>query len=170
MGQASCQAVTAHIARSEVDSLNDLYELSEGVPSVEVFRRLRTDAGLSDKAPEAVALALPNTWHGVVLHHMGEPIGMGRIIGDGGTAFQIVDMCVHPAHQGRGLGKRIMAALTEELERRAPATAYVSLVADGPARYLYEMFGFADTAAHDSIGMYRVMSENPGAGGSPPQQ
>jgi ribosomal protein S18 acetylase RimI-like enzyme len=140
-----------------VDSLNDLYELSAGVPSVEVFRRLRTEAGLSDKAPEAVALALPNTWHGVVLRHEGEPIGMGRIIGDGGTAFQIVDICVHPAHQGRGLGKRIMAALTAELERRAPATAYVSLIADGPARLLYERFGFADTATHDSIGMYRVM-------------
>lgn len=124
---------------------------------MEVFRRLRTDAGLSDKSPEAVALALPNTWYGVVLYCEGEPIGMGRIIGDGGTAFQIVDMCVHPAHQGRGLGKRIMAALTEELERHAPATAYVSLIADGPARFLYEQFGFADTAEHDSIGMYRSM-------------
>lgn len=132
------------------------YRLHAGVPSVEVFRRLRTDAGLSDKAPEAAALALPRTWYGVVLHHEGEPIGMGRIVGDGGTAFQIVDVCVHPAHQGRGLGKRIMAALTEELERRAPATAYVSLIADGPARFLYEKFGFADTAAHGSVGMYRV--------------
>ncbi|MEU3718245.1 GNAT family N-acetyltransferase [Streptomyces californicus] len=140
--------------------INDPYEVGEGVPSVEVFRRLRTDAGLSDKAPEAVAIALPNTWYGVILRHEGEPIGMGRIIGDGGTAFQIVDICVHPAHQGRGLGKRIMAALTEELERRAPATAYVSLIADGPARFLYEKFGFADTAEHDSIGMYRLMKRS----------
>ncbi|MFI1103881.1 GNAT family N-acetyltransferase [Streptomyces melanogenes] len=137
--------------------INDPYQLRVGVPSVEVFRRLRLDAGLSDKAPEAVALALPNTWYGVVLYYEDEPIGMGRIIGDGGTAFQVVDMCVHPAHQGRGLGKRIMAALTGELERRAPATAYVSLIADGPARFLYEQFGFADTAEHDSIGMYRSM-------------
>lgn len=98
----------------------DPYELIPGVPSVEVFRRLRTEAGLSDKAPEAVALALPNTWYGVLVHHEGQPIGMGRIIGDGGAAFQIVDICVHPEHQGRGLGRRIMAALTDELERRAP--------------------------------------------------
>ncbi|PKV89634.1 acetyltransferase (GNAT) family protein [Streptomyces sp. TLI_146] len=140
--------------------MNDPYQLRVGVPSVEVFRRLRLDAGLSDKAPEAVALALPNTWYGVVLYYEGEPIGMGRIIGDGGTAFQVVDMCVHPAHQGRGLGKRIMTALTGELERRAPATAYVSLIADGPARFLYEQFGFADTAEHDSIGMYRSMKAN----------
>ncbi|MFF1374710.1 GNAT family N-acetyltransferase [Streptomyces sp. NPDC058308] len=136
---------------------SDSYELCAGVPSVETFRHLRTVAGLSDRAPEAVALALPNTWYGVVLRHQGEPVGMGRVIGDGGTAFQIVDICVHPDHQGQGLGKRIMAALTEELERRAPATAYVSLIADGPARFLYEKFGFADTATHDSIGMYRSM-------------
>ena len=48
-------------------------------------------------------------------------------------------------------------ALIEELERRAPATAYISLIADGPERFLYEKFGFADTAAHGSIGMYRSM-------------
>lgn len=140
-----------------MNSTIDPYMLCAGVPSVEIFRQLRTDAGLSDKAPEAVAFALPNTWYGVVLYYESEPIGMGRIIGDGGTAFQVVDICVHPAHQGRGLGKRIMAALIEELERRAPATAYVSLIADGPARFLYEKFGFADTAAHGSIGMYRSM-------------
>ncbi|MER6917261.1 GNAT family N-acetyltransferase [Streptomyces sp. NPDC000594] len=130
------------------------YLIESGVPSVEVFRRLRTDAGLSDKHPDAVALALPNTWYGVVLRHGDEPIGMGRVIGDGGTAFQIVDICVHPAHQGRGLGRRIMAALMDELRRRAPATAYVSLIADGEARYLYEKFGFAETTRHNSIGMY----------------
>ncbi|MER8185993.1 GNAT family N-acetyltransferase [Kitasatospora sp. NPDC094015] len=140
-----------------MESHADRYEVRPGVPTVEVFRRLRTDAGLSDKSPEAVALALPNTWFGVVLHHDGEPIGMGRIIGDGGTAFQVVDICVHPAHQGAGLGRRIMAALTEELERRAPATAYVSLIADGPARHLYAKFGFADTAGHGSVGMYRTI-------------
>ncbi|MEV7603086.1 GNAT family N-acetyltransferase [Kitasatospora sp. NPDC089797] len=138
-----------------MQSINDPYELRPGVPTVEVFRRLRTDAGLSDRAPEAVALGLPHTWYGVVLHHRGEPIGMGRIIGDGGTAFQIVDICVNPAHQGRGLGKRIMAALTAELDRRAPASAYVSLIADGPARLLYEHYGFQDVARHDSVGMFR---------------
>ncbi|MFZ3566977.1 GNAT family N-acetyltransferase [Streptomyces sp. BH097] len=139
-----------------MNDVSDPYSVESGVPPVDVYRRLRTDAGLSDKAPEAVAIALPHTWHGVLLRHRGEPIGMGRIIGDGGTAFQIVDICVHPDHQGRGLGGRIMAALTEELDRRAPATAYVSLIADGPAKFLYEKYGFAETTEHGSVGMYRV--------------
>lgn len=139
-----------------MNDASDPYSIESGVPPVDVYRRLRTDAGLSDKAPEAVAVALPHTWHGVLLHHLGEPVGMGRIIGDGGTAFQIVDICVRPDHQGRGLGRRIMATLTEELDRRAPATAYVSLIADGPARFLYEKFGFAETTEHGSVGMYRA--------------
>ncbi|WP_372343928.1 GNAT family N-acetyltransferase [Streptomyces sp. KL116D] len=137
---------------------SDPYVIETGVPSVDVYRRLRTDAGLSDKSPEAAAIALPNTWHGVLLRHRGELVGMGRIIGDGGTAFQVVDICVHPGHQGRGLGRRIMAALTEELERRAPATAYVSLIADGPAKHLYAKFGFVETSSYDSVGMARVMN------------
>lgn len=152
-----CPARSVSASFAVVETGEYAYELREGVVSVEVFRRLRVNAGLSDKEPEAVALALPNTWFGVVLHHAGEPIGMGRIIGDGGTAFQIVDMCVDPAHQGKGLGKRIMAALTAELERRAPASAYVSLIADGPARDLYAQFGFIPTDSYGSIGMSRRM-------------
>lgn len=49
-----------------------------------------------------------------------------------------------------------MAALVDELERRAPKGAYVSLIADGDARFLYEKFGFRDTAPV-SIGMQRCV-------------
>lgn len=48
------------------------------MPSLEVVRRLRTDAGFSDKDPEAVAVALAKTWHGVVLRHEGVPIMCGN--------------------------------------------------------------------------------------------
>ncbi|MHA6765334.1 hypothetical protein [Streptacidiphilus sp. PAMC 29251] len=43
-----------------------------------------------------------------------------------------------------------------ELDRRAPAGAYVSLIADGEAGFLYEKFGFRQTAPA-SVGMYRVV-------------
>ncbi|MEV4440392.1 GNAT family N-acetyltransferase [Streptomyces sp. NPDC049577] len=137
-----------------MDLLDDAYEVRAGVPAVDTYRRLRDATGLGAKSPEGSAIGLPNTWYGVTVHHDGETIGMGRIIGDGGCFFQIVDICVLPAHQGRGLGKRIMAALTAELECRAPAGAYASLIADGDARHLYAKFGFADPAP-ESIGMAR---------------
>ncbi|MFJ9886077.1 GNAT family N-acetyltransferase [Streptomyces sp. NPDC091287] len=134
----------------------DPYELSVELPTVETYLRLRPGAGLSAMPSEAAVLGLPNTWHAVQVRHDGEPVGMGRVIGDGGCFFQVVDICVLPEHQGRGLGKRIMAELIGELERRAPTGAYVSLIADGDARHLYKKFGFRETAPA-SVGMHRTV-------------
>ncbi|MEU6081507.1 GNAT family N-acetyltransferase [Streptomyces sp. NPDC047108] len=132
----------------------DPYQLRTGAPPAETYLRLRSVSGLSAMTAEGAEAGLPNTWHGVMVLCADEPVGMGRVIGDGGCFFQIVDICVAPEHQGRGLGKRIMAELVGELERRAPAGAYVSLIADGDARFLYEKFGFRPTAPA-SVGMYR---------------
>ena len=133
---------------------DDDYQIRIGPPSVDDYRRLRTGSGLSDRSPEAATLGLAGTWYAVTITHHDQPIGMGRIIGDGGCHFEIVDVCVLPGHRGRGFGRAIMTALTAELDRRAPATAYVSLIADGDAHRLYRKYGFTDTGP-DSIGMYR---------------
>ncbi|MGW1988288.1 GNAT family N-acetyltransferase [Streptomyces collinus] len=134
----------------------DPYLLRAGSPSVETYLRLRVASGLSAKTMQAAEAGLSNTWHGVTVLYGDEPVGMGRVIGDGGCFFQIVDICVTPEHQGRGLGKRIMAALVDELQRRAPDGAYVSLIADGDAQFLYEKFGFRQTAPA-SVGMHRTV-------------
>ena len=81
------------------------YELVSGVPNVADYRRLRESSGLTPKTEAAAELALPNTWFGVHVVFENEVIGMGRIIGDGGCHFQVVDMAVLPEHQKRGLGK-----------------------------------------------------------------
>lgn len=128
------------------------YVMRTETPTVDLYRHLRVAAGLSPKSAVAAAAGLAGTWHAVVVYRGDEPVGMGRVIGDGGTAFQIVDMCVLPEHQGLGLGKRIMAALVEQLRDRAPRTAYVSLIADGEARRLYHQYGFVETAPQ-SVGM-----------------
>jgi ribosomal protein S18 acetylase RimI-like enzyme len=128
------------------------YELIVGTPTTADYRRLRQVAGLSAKSLQAAEAGLPNTWYAVTIRHAGQAIGMGRIIGDGGTAFQIVDIAVEPAHQGKGLGKRIVAALVDHLRANAPASAYVSLIADGDAQHLYAKYGFAPVMPA-SIGM-----------------
>jgi GNAT superfamily N-acetyltransferase len=130
------------------------YVLVERLPTVREFCDLRRLVGLSPKTEEAAAAGLPNTRYAVVLEHAGEAIGMGRIIGDGGTAFQITDIAVLREHQGKGLGKRIVAALVGWLHANAPKSAYISLIADGPAKDLYAQYGFQPVANHGSIGMY----------------
>ena len=128
------------------------YELTATTPSVADYRRLREITGLSPKTQEAAEAGLPNTWFAVTVHHAGRVVGMGRVIGDGGTAFQITDIAVEPEHQGNGLGKQIMGALMTHIQAHAPASAYVSLIADGEARHLYAKFGFAPVMPA-SIGM-----------------
>jgi GNAT superfamily N-acetyltransferase len=129
------------------------YQLIERIPTIEEYRELRRLSGLSGKSQEAAARGLPNTIHAVVIQHAGETIGMGRVIGDGGTAYQVTDIAVLEAHRGKGLGKQIVAALVDWLKTNAPSTAYVSLIADGPAKGLYAQYGFAETAP-ESVGMY----------------
>ena len=128
------------------------YEVVPRKPTPDELVTLRAKAGLSPKSREAAERGVAGTLFGVVVTHGGETIGMGRVIGDGGTVYQIVDMAVLPEHQGRGLGKQIMAALMDWLRREAPRSAYVSLIADGPAKHLYAKFGFVDVSPR-SIGM-----------------
>ena len=130
------------------------YVLVERTPTVAEYRALRQLVGLSAKTEEAATAGLPNTRYAVVLEHGGQAIGMGRIIGDGGTAFQVTDIAVLPEHQGKGLGKRIVAALVAWLKANAPKSAYISLIADGPAKHLYAKYGFKPVEEHGSIGMY----------------
>lgn len=121
-------------------------------PSTEDYCRLRIVAGLSPKSIVAATAGLPNTLFGVSVIAADQVIGMGRIIGDDGTAYQIVDIAVDPAFQGQGLGKAIMGRLSKWLQDNAPDSAYVSLIADGEAHRLYSQFGFEPTAPL-SIGM-----------------
>lgn len=122
------------------------YTLSDETPAAEDYLRLRLVTGLSPKSAEGAAIGLPNTRFGVVVRHHGRVIGMGRVIGDGGLMFQVTDIAVEPAHQGRGLGKAIVARLVGYLETSVPDGAYVSLIADGEAHKLYAQFGFSPTA------------------------
>jgi len=132
--------------------MTDAYSLVAEIPAVDDYLRLRVVAGLSPKTIEGASIGLPNSWFAVTLKFEDKAVGMGRVIGDGGTAFQIVDIAVEPEHQGKGLGKRFMAALIEKLHNDAPAGAYVSLIADGDAKHLYAKYGF-EPVMPASIGM-----------------
>ena len=139
----------------------DRYVLVERFPGADDYRRLRSATGLSAKSAEAAARGLPNTVHGVSLLDGERVIGMGRIVGDGGCFFLVVDIAVDPDHQRRGLGKRILVALDAWLREHAPPSAHVALFADGDAKHLYAQYGFVETGPR-SVGMaYTVRDRGP---------
>ena|SRR5688572_7542162 len=139
----------------------DAIALVERFPDVADYRRLRAEAGLSSRSPEAAQRGLANTLYGVSLLDDGQVVGMGRIVGDGGCFFLVVDIAVAPPYQGRGLGKRIMAALSAWLGANAPVSSVVSLVANGDARHLYAQYGFVESAPHAVNMEYRVSARPP---------
>ena len=131
-------------------------ELVERFPGADDYCRLRADAGMAPRTVDAAQRGLPNTLYGVSLLLDGEVVGMGRVIGDGGCFFIVVDIAVAPALQGQGLGKRIMAALDDWLRANAPPSAVVSLAADGDAKHLYAKFGFVETTPFSVNMEYQV--------------
>ena len=146
----------------------DRYAIRDGVPTVEEFRRLRAAAGMSERPREGVERGLPNGVYavravdtrappddlGVAAHSAfdGAVVGMARVVGDGGSVYHVCDMAVHPAHQRRGLGNRLLAAVDDWIDADAPSGAYVNLLADVDG--FYERAGYEETRPA-SKGMYR---------------
>lgn len=132
------------------------YRLVLRAPSIGDYLRLRREAGLTPKTEEQARAALPGSlaaWH-VVEEAGGDTVGMGRLLGDGGWYFHIVDMAVLPSHQRRGIGDAILTAILDHIGATAPPQAFVSLMADPPGRRLYDRHGFLETApAHVGLAL-----------------
>ncbi|MBY9075162.1 GNAT family N-acetyltransferase [Nocardioides sp. WL0053] len=130
------------------------YALHAGVPTPTDYVRLRQDSGLTPRTLEQANRALPGSW--VACHVIdvedGATVGMGRLIGDGGWYFHVVDMAVLPPHQRRGIGNQVLTWLLDRVREAAPPGACVSLMADPPGRRLYARHGFAENRDL-SIGM-----------------
>lgn len=120
-------------------------ELKSEIPGHDEYCALREAAGLSSRTLIAARLGLPGSLHAVCVRDEGTLIGMGRVVGDGGCNFEIVDVAVHPDYQRQGYGLQIMETLMEYLHDHAPESAYVSLIADHGAPALYQKFGFEFT-------------------------
>jgi GNAT superfamily N-acetyltransferase len=132
------------------------YRIVDGAPSVADYRNLRQSSGLSPVSEDQAVGAVDGGWTACHVVHdgTGAVVGMGRVIGDGGWYFHVVDMAVLPAHQRRGIGDAILTWLLDRVREAAPPDAFVSLMADPPGRRLYARHGFTENRDL-SIGMAR---------------
>jgi GNAT superfamily N-acetyltransferase len=130
------------------------YLLKTEIPSVSDYIAIRLAAGLSRKSEEAARIGLANSLFGVVVYHDAEPIGIGRVVGDGGCFFEVTDIAVLPVHQKKGVGDMIMKAIMRYLHTHAPKTAYVSLMADHGTPPFYKRYGFNFAEMPKASGMY----------------
>lgn len=136
------------------------YALREGPPNVPSYLRLREESGMSPKTRAQAEAGIDGAWAAVhVIHEpSAETVAMGRVLGDGGWYFHIIDMAVLPQHQRRGLGDAVLTWLLERIRRDAPPDAFVSLMADPPGHALYHRHGFKDRSPRN-VGMSRLLRE-----------
>ena len=130
-----------------------LFYVKPGLPSVEEFLSLRDSAKMGERSIEGAKKGLGNELYCAVLYlkETDELIGMGRVVGDGGTVFHICDMVVKAEWQKKGGGTMIMDALMRFIEELNIADAYVNLIADVDG--FYEKWGFKPTRP-SSKGMF----------------
>ena len=119
-----------------------MFSIKEEVPDPQTFLALRSGAGMRSRSKEGIEKGLGKELYSVVLRlkETLEPVGMGRVVGDGGTIFVICDMAVLENWQRKGGGTMIMEELMEFILREAPPKSYVKLMADIDG--FYERWGF----------------------------
>ena len=54
---------------------------------------------------------------------------------------ELYELYLHPDHQGRGLGRRLMTAVAERIERWGQAALCVEVLEGNPSRFFYEALG-----------------------------
>ena len=77
-----------------------MFKIEEAAPDVETFLRLRAGAGMRPRSVRGATKGLGQELFSVILklEESDEIVGMGRVVGDGGTIFVICDMTVSYTH------------------------------------------------------------------------
>lgn len=114
------------------------------IPTVEEYNFLRSEAGLTTKDPGAAAISLKNSLCSICVYSDEELVAMGRVIGDNGVYFVVVDLAVLPKAQGRGLGKAIMKELMDYIHKHAKKGSFISLFSNKGLAKFYKQFGFEE--------------------------
>ena len=144
--------------RSSVGS-DSLFSIEAGVPDVDTYLQLREKAGMRGRTIQGATKGLGSELFSVILREResGEAVGMGRVVGDGGTVFHICDMAVDEKWQGKGGGTMIMDSLMEYIVKEASPLSYINLMADVDG--FYERWGFKPTIPN-SRGMFVRISDS----------
>ena len=112
--------------------------------SVEDYNALRKSVNWINVTEKRAAIALKNSFYLCVAVCDGKPVGMARIVSDGGYTYFITDVIVHPDYQGYHIGTELIRRELDYIQKDVVAgeTVMVSLMAAYHRESFYEKFGF----------------------------
>lgn len=112
--------------------------------SVEQYNDLRRSVGWILVKDSRASKALENSFYKKIAWKDGKPVGMARIVSDGGYTYFITDVIVRPEYQGEHIGSRLIEDLLEYIKRDVMdgETVMVSLMSAYERESFYGRFGF----------------------------
>ena len=125
-------------------------QLNGPIHTEEVLDIYRANHWSSAEKPDALMAALNHSHTRVTAREAGKLIGIGNAISDGHLVVYYPHMLVHPDHQGRGVGRKMMAAMMEEYQ----GFHQQMLTADGDAVKFYETMGFERAGKTEPMWIY----------------
>lgn len=126
----------------------------------ELFLELYGSVGWEPPCPEQVRTALRHSLATFTCYDGDRPVGMVRLLGDGGMSFYIKDFAVRPAYQGKGVGTGLLMALERYVRDCKPRDWAVSLelISSWEAVSFYRRFGFEERPCDwDGPGMLKMV-------------
>ena len=128
--------------------------------TADAFLSLYRAAGWEPPCRDQVKRALSNTRASFTAYDGDTPVGMARLLGDGGMSFYIKDFAVLPDWRGRGVGRALMDALHEYVLAGIERGWAVSLelISTPSAAAFYRRHGFEDRPCDwDGPGMFKML-------------
>nr|MBP3598703.1 GNAT family N-acetyltransferase [Eubacterium sp.] len=123
--------------------------------SVEEYNKLRASVDFIQVIPKRAERALGNSLYKVIAMDGERPVGMARVVGDGGYVYFICDVVVHPSYQSKGLGRKIIENVLAWLENQ---------VEEGETIMVNLMSAMNKEDFYSKLGFHRRPFENHGSG------
>ena len=119
-------------------------EIQENILDVDTYLKLRDAVNWRKLTKRQAEMAVNNCLYSVVAYLDDEPVGMGRVVGDGAVICYIQDLIVVPNMHGKGIGTKIIIELIDYVKSitEEGSTMMLDLMSAVGRDTFYEKFGF----------------------------